>query len=299
MAPSLDLRVVSDGTRFEQLVRDLLEAFGYRVAWTGKGVDDGRDLVAVEPGDPMFGSVSRKWLVSCKHNAHAGTSVGVNAIGDAPARCKQHGCDGFALACSTVPTSGLLNAFDGWRANERLHFHYWDDARLEGLLLDDRAAAVRAKYFGKPLKWKVAKTGDPHLHVITTNEDVFYLGVRNREGTDDGTGHEALFELGLDHLRKHLPAFSTYKVRGLWYDDKHSDYTWYVDVFHPPKQQVDVKVLENKVSQVIVFPGEDMGQFHWFRFRAYAQKYAGSRDDELTAYVSAEDLAAISSGGDW
>lgn len=43
-------------------------ALGYRV---GPGTDGGRDLIVEELGDELFGGHSWKWLVSCKHFAHA------------------------------------------------------------------------------------------------------------------------------------------------------------------------------------------------------------------------------------
>ena len=78
IASSTDIAVLRDRDAqqlaeavLEQLVRETCLAIGYRVRWSGKGADAGRDLLIEESGDPLFGRKTRNWLVSCKHNAHA------------------------------------------------------------------------------------------------------------------------------------------------------------------------------------------------------------------------------------
>jgi hypothetical protein len=75
-----------DGVAFEQLIRELLLRSEFEVHWTGVGPDGGRDLVVTEKAAGQLAPFQRKWLVSCKHHAHSGTSVGlVRSRGDLPA----------------------------------------------------------------------------------------------------------------------------------------------------------------------------------------------------------------------
>lgn len=79
----LDFReLAQDGQDLEQLVRELALALGYRVRWSGRGADSGRDLVLDEPGDKAFGGKVRVWLVSCKHTAHANSGRGRSVSGE-------------------------------------------------------------------------------------------------------------------------------------------------------------------------------------------------------------------------
>lgn len=43
-----------DGQLFEQLVRELLFSLGYKIFWTGRGADGGRDLLCLEERPSIF-----------------------------------------------------------------------------------------------------------------------------------------------------------------------------------------------------------------------------------------------------
>ena len=63
------------GEVLEQLIRSLARNLGLNPAWSGRGPNQGRDLILTED---LRGDISRlkvTWLVSCKHFAESGVSV--------------------------------------------------------------------------------------------------------------------------------------------------------------------------------------------------------------------------------
>ena len=51
----LDFKEIDqDGTDFELLIRELLIVLGYRVYWSGRGADGGKDLLCIESRDSFF-----------------------------------------------------------------------------------------------------------------------------------------------------------------------------------------------------------------------------------------------------
>jgi hypothetical protein len=107
LVPDLDVTMLDftelgqDGVDLELLVRELLLSMGYRVDRSGKDRDDGRDLLCDEPGEEFFGAKLRRWLISCKHKARSGASVGTDELGEFVTLCQQHRASGFLLVCTT------------------------------------------------------------------------------------------------------------------------------------------------------------------------------------------------------
>lgn len=275
----------SDGVELEQLTRDLCEALGYRAAWSGKGPDDGRDLIVEEPTSSDFGGFPRKWLASCKHTAIGGGSVGYHDVGDVPGRLSQHGCQGFLLVTTTQPSSGLINAFEDWRARTPYLFYYWDSPSLKRLLLRESAGSVSEVYFpavgstfsaaqseqGEDLKITGRHTfSDGMVHYLELSDGrSFYF--QTRKEPQDPEHHLGDFEVGFEHLASRLPGYVTSAVRGVWFDDKHSSYTWRVDLSYDEGFSPDIKILRDRLSEVLTHPGDFGGLFHDFEFRTVSE----------------------------
>jgi hypothetical protein len=133
----LDFRELpQDGQAFEQLIREILFSQGLHVQWSGVGPDGGRDLICHETTKGTFITSTRTWLVQCKHFAHAGRSVGVDDLDDIVTSCTQHGATGYLLACSTQPSSAVVNRLEGVSASQLnpITATYWDSITLERLL---------------------------------------------------------------------------------------------------------------------------------------------------------------------
>ena len=294
----IDFRLLpQDGIEFEQMVRDLFVALRVRAAWSGRGPDDGKDLIAEEEGDDLFGRKIHRWLVSCKHFAHAGRAVSADDLEHAVDRCQQHGCTGFLLACSTEPSAACVRAIEGLEANNNIVCHYWDGPILRQLLSRPEALGVRTTYFGRDApSWEVAPF-DQHLAVVNVGDHQIYLGLRNREG-DDGTSHRWQYELGIEHLAQKLPDDVNVRVRALYYDDKNCNYAWYLDLFADDMTWLgDRASIERHLSQVLVQQVDWGGQWHDFWVRIHEHSNEGS--DELREFVNSADLRAIETGSDW
>ncbi len=100
--------------QFELFAREFLDALGFQiVVGPDRGPDAGRDLVVQEVRRGIAGETRLRWLVSCKHKAHSGASVGPEDEPDIHDRVRTHECQGFLAFYSTIPSSGLaakLNA---------------------------------------------------------------------------------------------------------------------------------------------------------------------------------------------
>jgi hypothetical protein len=286
--PEIDWTLLSsDGRELEQLTRDLMGALGYRAAWSGYGPDGGRDLIAMEPGAPDFGGFSRKWLVSCKHNAVGGQAVSYSDVGDVPGRLSQHGCQGFLLVCTTHPSSGLIDAFRSWQDNTPYVFHYWDDPTLRILLRRPEASFVIGVYFQKSAPAVADNDAIPDFRELKSDETArdalfyiqgatigFYFEAWGSDGRDDGLAHYREFEVAWRHLAADLPHLQ-WAVRGVLYSDAHGTlgrYTWRVDVApRSAGHELNPEVLNNRLSTVL---GYRLGGYHDFLFHVRREPLA-------------------------
>jgi HJR/Mrr/RecB family endonuclease len=65
-----------DRDQFELFAREFLAQEGFMiVAGPDRGSDAGRDMIVAETRTGPGGDTTVRWLVSCKHKAHTGTSV--------------------------------------------------------------------------------------------------------------------------------------------------------------------------------------------------------------------------------
>lgn len=131
---------------FELFARDFLEHLGYSITQgPDRGADGGKDLIVTETRLGIGGETKVKWLVSCKHKAHSGNSVGVNDEIDIPGRVASNKCDGFIGFYSTLPSSGLTRNLEG--LNDRFPFHIYDREKIEKDLLSSSEGLKLAKRY--------------------------------------------------------------------------------------------------------------------------------------------------------
>ena len=113
--PAVDFREIvltNDGPglqdSWELFARDFLAMLGFEVEQgPDRGADSGRDLVVLERRTSVAGETIVRWLVSCKHNAHAGRSVTAADEADLKDRLHTHDCVGFIGVYSTLPAASL------------------------------------------------------------------------------------------------------------------------------------------------------------------------------------------------
>lgn len=141
-----------DQDTFELFARDFLIAQGYSIIREpGRGADKGRDLIIREERKGVGGTTNVDWLVSCKHYAHSGKSVGPNDEQNVSDRVCSHNCNGFIGFYSTIPSDSLVEMLKGARESKHSSVkecQFFDRERIEGELLGrSNFLRIFARYF--------------------------------------------------------------------------------------------------------------------------------------------------------
>ncbi|MFN7898919.1 MAG: hypothetical protein ACK5N0_04515 [Synechococcaceae cyanobacterium] len=132
--------------RFELFARDFVKALGYEVEeQPGRGQDGGKDLLIRESLTGILQTIPRRWLLSAKHFAHSGKAVGTKDEINIRDRVDTFDADGFLGFYSTLPSSGLINAFKGLK--KHIQVDHFDSARIGQYLLTDRRLDSVFKYY--------------------------------------------------------------------------------------------------------------------------------------------------------
>ncbi|MFI1524224.1 restriction endonuclease [Kitasatospora cineracea] len=247
-----------DGEALEQLVRELALTLDYRVRWSGRGADGGRDLILEESGDAVLGAKTRHWVVSCKHMAHAKDGAGrsvngedVGAAGGIVDAVSQHDATGFLLVCSTQPSSALVTRLESIERTRGVHTHIWDGVELERMLTSPRGWAVAQRFFplsAEASEWRVFATGEPNRFIGITRG--FYIRISNRHGSGLGYQLDSITQR-LDKVASiGLPVGHEIRPRGVFYDDKHGSFVWYLDYLYgtPGWQPMEIEPPMNEYA---------------------------------------------------
>lgn len=161
--PALDFTEIAIPTAghkrdtFELFARDFLQFIGFNIVrGPDRGADGGKDLIVDERRTGVGGETKVRWLVSCKHKAHSGTSVSPNDEPDIQDRLNTHQCTAFLGFYSTLPSSGLSGKFSG--AAGKFEYQVFDPERIEHALLSSTEGIRLAKrYFPKSVaSWQAS-----------------------------------------------------------------------------------------------------------------------------------------------
>lgn len=130
---------------FEMLAAEFLRAMGLRILeGPSRGPDGGRDLLVEEVlAGALTQQQPRRWLVSCKHNAHSGRSVSESDEQNIVDRLAQHACDGFLAFYSTGPSAAL----EARLRHLGRPLDIWDAGRIGTALLEPRMHGVLRRFF--------------------------------------------------------------------------------------------------------------------------------------------------------
>ena len=132
--------------QFELFAREFLEFVGFKViVGPNRGPDGGRDMVVQETRTGVAGETLVKWLVSCKHKAHSGTSVTPKDESDIRDRVSTHDCQGFLGFYSTILSSGLAAKFN--RSVPPFEVQIYDPEKIEKQCLASSSGLALAKRF--------------------------------------------------------------------------------------------------------------------------------------------------------
>ncbi len=119
------------GDEWEAFTRDFLVTLGFAVEMPpGRGADAGRDLLVVEHLPGALNNYPFRWVVSCKHRAHGGRSVGESEEQNILERVQAVGADGFIGVYSTLPSSALVERLRALVDQSKIRDYKIFDARL-------------------------------------------------------------------------------------------------------------------------------------------------------------------------
>ena len=169
-----------DGDDFELLVRELLHNKGLEVYWSGKGADGGKDLLCIEKHESCFKSSTQRWLVQCKHNAHAGRAVGKSDLDSIVDSCAEHNTTGFLLVCSTFPSSSLVKRMEEIQNTKGIITQFWDCRYLERELLKPTNWSIANLFFPQSLSncgWNISAI-EPSFWHASYRGNILYIATR-------------------------------------------------------------------------------------------------------------------------
>jgi hypothetical protein len=241
----LDFRELpSDGVRFEQLIREVLIRSGFEVHWTGVGPDGGRDLVATERAAGILAPFSRKWLVSCKHKAHGGGSVGLPDIVDIVDACSAVDAEGYLLACSTQPSSSVVKRLEELQFSGKVLTTFWDGVEIEKRLSIPELFPLVHQFMPESAKaqpWKIYASQSPSVWAANYKDYFLYMSCRIGHSFPALTEVESIaaklesIELPGDGWSQHF-----LRLRAVYYDDKHEQFSVFADYLYPA---TDLKIV--------------------------------------------------------
>lgn len=225
-----------DGNQLELLIREILLTKGFRVQWSGKGPDGGKDLICWEERDSEFLKDTKKWLIQCKHNAHADKSVGLTDLDDIIDSCSQHETNGYLLVCSTYPSSKVVERLDGITNNQKVNIEatYWDSVKIEQLLSTPRLWKIAQTFFPKSSKnssWEIYATNNPNQWIA--NYKGYHFHLSNRIGSKVDYHFSSINDRIKDFENIKFPSGHFLRIRAVHFDDKNGCYSWFLDYMYP------------------------------------------------------------------
>ncbi|WP_026625805.1 restriction endonuclease [Dysgonomonas capnocytophagoides] len=247
-----------DGILFEQLIRELLVLEGFETHWTGVGQDGGRDLIVVEKLKGELSEYERKWLISCKHTANSGKSLGREQAGNITEDCRAIGAEGYILACSTQPTASLVTRLEEIALKQQIITRFWDSIELENKLLKPNTFKLIHTFFPKSAvnyQWKIYNAFSPAFWAANYKDYFFYLSSRHSNTYPYLESIETIVSL----IEK-IPIYkdkndwwnSHYlRLRSVYYDDKHCTHIAYIDYIIPHKADKSTIIAPKQLQKLL------------------------------------------------
>jgi len=244
-----------DGILFEQFVRELYMREGYEIHWTGVGSDGGRDLVLTEKLTGSLSTKERKWLISCKHRAHSGKSVGVKELGDFSADCNAIDAEGFILACSTQPSSATIKRLDESSSSKKILTRYEDAISLEKKLMHPNTFNLINQFFplsAKSFEWQIYNAYSPSFWCAHFKDYFFYMSSRDATTFPDLIDVENIIVImeSVHFLENEL--FQSLRLRSVYYDNKHCTYIAFIDYLVDRDVHRDKKLSPGKIRKMLI-----------------------------------------------
>lgn len=197
----------SKGMGLQYLVGAIGRGLGYRVQMSGTGADQGRDLFFWTSNEVKRGLPNNsKILVSCKDYSKSGKRLRSGEMDSFALRVKQHGCNGYLLATTTMPTDDLVTMVHDVALEYGFSSEIWQPDDLRDILLngqDDVFRFTLARFF--PVS---SRRNDVDEHLVDCflesldfmkDEDALSLSLRFVQGlTDPLTIWKCIQKLNID-----------------------------------------------------------------------------------------------------
>lgn len=267
-----------NGDDFEFLIRDILYNKGLEVYWSGKGADGGKDLLCIEKQDSNFKATEKRWVIQCKHNAHANRAVNPSDIDDVAGVCDEHNATGYLLVCSTYPSSALVRRLEEIQKNKNITISFWDSRYIERELMKPQNWDIANLYFPITLSkmgWRIS-TITPYFWHANYNGNIFYMAARI------GNYNYFLQDIqdrlnDLKQIKK--PKDHIIRLRAAYFDDKYTNYKLYIDYLIPINEDENMHYLDQTVKQFEKFDIIE-GVSYEFDIMTYRYNYASDNFDQ-------------------
>jgi hypothetical protein len=262
-----------DGLELEILIREILLTQGFKVQWSGKGQDGGKDLICYEERPSEFFADRKTWLIQCKHKAHSGGSVGIDDLDDIVDSCNQHEAKGYLLVCSTYPSSAVINRLEGITKNQSngIDANYWDATIIEQKLSTPSLWRIAQVFFPKSSKnstWQFYATENPNYWIVNFKGYHFHLS--NRIGSK-GTYHFQSIAQRIKDLEKiKLKKEHFIRIRAVYFDDKHGDYKYYLDYMFPSNEK---PIIGSDEIAYLLGDGNSLEDGQYYTFDVISRPY--------------------------
>jgi hypothetical protein len=144
----IDWKEIPDGDTWELFARDFLAELGFVIEiGPGRGPDAGRDMLVSEQLTGRLNTRAYKWLVSCKHFATSGRSVGPTDEINITDRVRHHSADGFIGFYSTLPSASLVERLNQFLDKKELEAcEIFDAKKIEGRFIAAGMSKLAIRY---------------------------------------------------------------------------------------------------------------------------------------------------------
>lgn len=281
-----------DGNDLELLIREIFLVKGSNISWSGKGPDGGKDLILYEKINSELLNEQNTWLIQCKHKAYSGNSVGVGELDDIVDSCIQHDATRYLLVCTTYPSSGVTQRLEGITDNPKndIKAIYWDAVKIEQVLSTPKMWTLAQRFFpisSKNSPWDIYATETPNHWIANHRGYHFYLF--NRIGSTMEF-HFTTIDYIIDMIQKiQLPEKHFIRIRAIYFDDKHGNYSWYLDYMYPHSEEP--KVIPREIKYILGDEKIINGLFYSFdvisrTYSEYSDHYDKDHYDYYVPFLS-------------
>jgi hypothetical protein len=184
----------------ELLASSFFEYLGYKLIYgPSRGADGGKDLLLEETRTGVGGTSVIKWLVSCKHKAHSGSSVYPNDEQNVMERLYANKCDGIILFYTTIPSSGLEEQMRSVCRNNNKEISFYNKERIEKALLDTpQGKKIAERFFPKSMQKLI--NGDVRPYKVFGEQEYLFCNKCDKNILEPAREGHVEIEIKMDNL---------------------------------------------------------------------------------------------------